>query len=319
MDRGHARPGRSWETGRGLFEKDTLMSFRTWQGDVSGDLSVAGNWKEAAVPIAGDDLSFPPGGGDITAGFAALTGLAMASIDFKPGFAGAAGDDANDVKLTVATAGRFRFAGSGIAYIDLEASQVTPIIEDTAPADVGSHGLYIKGSALTGFVLKKGNVGLAARAGETTNVPAITVSQIDKPLGDCDLTIGAGVDASGSATPDLTVLGGIVTCYATLDALDVHELATFTQALGTWLTADIRGTVYPDAGGSGVTYATTRVHRNGRVENTRDGRAKTMTNLVLNAGSAFLDPDGLIARGSTSIPDGIESILQLQIGKDLTL
>lgn len=293
------------------------MSVRTWQGDVSGDLSVAGNWKEGAVPIAGDDVNFPAGSGDITAGFAALTGLAMASIDFMPGFAGATGDEDNDVKLTVAPGGRFRFAGAGIAYIDLEASAVTPIIEATAEqVEVGFFGLYIKGSALTGFVQKKGIVGLAARGGETASTPSIDVSFIESQIADCQLTIGAGVTFSGSGDPDLTVLGGQVISYATLDRIEVHENAEHTQALGSWNVAEVWGILYPD---SNTTSGTTTVHRNGRIENTRDTRAKTMTSLTLNPGASFIDPDGRITRTATSIPGGFESLLVLQLGKDITL
>lgn len=219
------------------------MANKVWSMTATGNLSTAGNWVPSGVPQDGDDVRFPSGSPSVTAGLTALNAATLSgslnSLVFERGYEGTIGTA--DAPMQV-TCDRCEFWGTGIAYLDLQASAITPQIHDTAAPNPGDRGLYLIGSALTGLVVNGGSVGLAARTGETSTVATVSA------VGDAaDVFLGAGCTVT-----DIVVYRGehIIRCDA--DSLLIYGGQVTTEeaaaietvrTLGGTLIANATGTI----------------------------------------------------------------------------
>lgn len=209
------------------------MAQKTWTGAVSGDWSAAGNWESTAVPIAGDDVRIPAGSPDIDAGLN-QSAVALGDVIVEEGYTGTIGYSTNNVHTYLQIdPDRFEFAGTGEARIDLGAAAIAALVKNAGSGGTGTHGLYLKGTALTSLSVGGGDVGIASVHGSTS-----TVTKVDVVNDSASLTIGEGclfttaaVHAgtatirSGSTLATLNVYGGDVAVEEVSPLLNVNVYA----------------------------------------------------------------------------------------------
>jgi hypothetical protein len=240
---------------------------KTWLLTSTGDLNVSGNWSPSGVPSATDNVRFPAGSPAITASLTSLNTStlsgALGTVVFEEGFTGAVGTSSTNMQFTCT---RFDFSGTGIAYIDLEASSIAPQVFTTAGAGAGSRGLYLKGSALTTLNVEGGSVGIAYRSGETSTVATIRCYGPS-----ADVVAGSGTTLTTfyqtAGTSVIRCAATTVTCYG--GTLKTTEAGAIT-------TLNVRGgIVYPESTGT-----ITTLNAIGGTTNFRNsGAARTVTTL----------------------------------------
>lgn len=123
------------------------MATKIWTGSTDGDLTDTTNWS-GGTPASGDNVIFRPG----TTNYpdenltglnnAALTG-ALAAVIFEKGWTWPVGSSTTALQFSCT---RLDVDSSGVLYIDIEASNIGPQVFGTAPATLGSAGLYLIGS-----------------------------------------------------------------------------------------------------------------------------------------------------------------------------
>jgi hypothetical protein len=265
----------------------------------ANDYNTAENWNTGSVPAATWDVAIL-GKYDVPI----LYGLNQSAISIhefivESGFTSAiGGTDSGYLKLLLG-ADSFKFAGRGTSYIDVGASAINPVINNTASPASGRHGLYWKGTATPNFYLNKGYVGFGVEPGNVAKCDTFHVGYVGNQRSDANLAIGLGaVDVAGSGNPDVVQAGGHVVAQCDIDAVTVFENAgTYTQENGRWTTATLGGgLIYPDGDG---TYVTTNFVGPAELLNTRTLVAKTFTNLnIYHNGATILDPHAKITWGS---------------------
>jgi hypothetical protein len=263
------------------------------------DYNTAENWSTNAVPTASDDVIIPAGAGLILWGLD-QSGVSVNKFRVENGYTGQiGGTDDGYLQLLLDASSEVYIAGSGRKWIDIAASNVDPVIEESASIATGQFGLYLKATAMTDLYIRKGNVAFGIDPDDTTSeCDVFHVSYVSSPSSDANLTIGAGVtDLAGSGDPDVTMVGGVVVSNADVDVLTMEVGSnTYTQAKGKWTTAHIRGgTAYPDRESGNSTFATTNMSGGGKLNNTRTLTTKTFTNVNIYTNDVEIkDPNGNI-------------------------
>lgn len=265
-----------------------------------GSYSTAGNWSPSGVPIAGDSVTLPAGGGSVTTG---LNQSAVAIADFivEEGYTGVIGV-ASSLSYLQINPTRFVFQGTGLAYIDLGASAISPLVLDTATASTGLRGLYLKGSALATLAVQKGKVGLAVLTGETSTVATVRVGHRGNVTGDASVWLGSGVTLT---TWQQTGGDNVINCAATtLTGEDGQVRTEGTGAIGT-INAD-GATIFPNSTGT-ITTLTRSGGAAGTssVNFTRCNLARTVSTLTQQPGMTVIyDPAVLTitTRAAPSVP-----------------
>ena len=263
------------------------MANKLWLGNDSGnegDLNVAANYTPSGVPAAGDNLLFPAGAPAVTGSLTALNNStlsgALGVVQFAEGFANAVASSTENMQFGC---WRLHFAGSGVAFLDITASAIGPEIRKTAPAQAGSYGLYLIGSAMTTLNLIGGSVAIAGRITETATVATIRI------VGDsARVLIGSGVSLTTlyqtegesllhAAATTVTVYGGTFRSFevGAITTLNVYGGNAFPESTGLLTTCNCEG---------------------GTTDFTGSGDARTVTNLKQNPGAALIyEPNGLTA------------------------
>src|SRR6185369_2508006 len=128
------------------------MANKIWLSTANGNLSTAANWSGGTVPVSGDNVRFPAGSPDVTAGLTALNNStlsgALAAVIFEDGNTMNVGSSAAPMQFSCTRLQGF-FNG-GQQFFDLEASNITPHLK-AGSASTGQFGIYIKGSNLLGL------------------------------------------------------------------------------------------------------------------------------------------------------------------------
>ena len=246
------------------------MANKTWSLTSSGDLNVAGNWSPSGVPAATDNIRFPAGSPSVTASLTALNtatlGGSLGSVIFEDGYTGTVGTSAINMQFTCTL---FNFSGTGIAYIDLQASAIAPQVFNAASAPSSSRGLYLIGSALTTLNVEGGAVGVAFRSGETATVATIRCAGSTADLG-----VGSGTSLT---TFYQTAGNSIIHCAATTVSSYGGTLKT-TEA-GAITTVNVKGGIaYLESTGT----ITTLNADGGTTNMLNSGAARTVTTLSQN-------------------------------------
>lgn len=253
------------------------MAIREWLGSADGDVGNTANWSGGAVPTTGDTVRITPRATmyAISDGLADLTGVALAAFIVEPGFTKALATETAYLQITASS---FEYAGTGLAYIDLEASNIDAEIFATASPATGRRGLYLKGSNLATVTVAAGAVGIAARSGETSTAAAIRM------LGDAaSVWAGSGVTLT---TWQQRGGSGRLRCAATNVICDGGELTTEETGAITNVYAN-KGRIVPNSSGT----ITDLYVNGGTVDFTRSGQARTVTDHVHNSGTIIYDPD----------------------------
>lgn len=214
---------------------------KRWIGNIgtAGDYSVAANWSPSGVPLVTDHVRIPAGSYAITAGLN-QSAVALGSFIVEQGYAAAiAGLTAGVPAYLQVNAGRFEFAGSAAAYIDLGSSACSPRILETYSPGTGLRGLYLKGSALAALDVLGGSVGIAVNHGEASTLDRAHVAG-------GSLWLGAGVVAD-----TLDVDDGEVRVRCDLAELNLVKGGTvYTEEDAAIDQANVHaGTFYPNASG----------------------------------------------------------------------
>lgn len=127
------------------------------------------------IPLATDHVRLPAGGGPIGVSGLDQASVALGSFVIETGWRSAIGS--SSLRLRINT-GSFvcRASGSASLYIDLTTSAISPQVYDTPVSQTpGVLGLYLVGSALADLLVYKGQVGLAAQAGDLTALDRVRV------------------------------------------------------------------------------------------------------------------------------------------------
>ena len=249
------------------------MADKKWVG-TTGDLNTAGNWSPSGVPSSGDNVYFPAGSPSVTASLDALKtatlGGALAIVEFEDGYTGTVGTSSSYMQFTCTS---LKFSGTGQAWLNLEASAISPEIRKTAiPASAASRGLYLRGSALaTLSVSGNASVGVAAYGAETSTITTARVVS-----GSASLLLGSGVTVT---TVQVTAGQAEIRCGGT--TLDVQGGNVTTYGTGTWTTVtEDGGTLYPYGTGT----ITTCNLNGGTLDRLTAGQALTITTMNHNGG-----------------------------------
>lgn len=210
-----------------------------WLSTANGNWNTAGNWS-AGLPETGDDISIPADSPAITTipdGDAKA--VALGNVWVEDGYPHPWGD--SDAYFSF-TPGGLIWGGTGLAYIDVNAAAISPLILNTAAkAAPYSAGLFLLGSALVTVQIKGGDVGFAMRAGETATAAAIKLEAANG--GSCQA--GSGV----TLTQWLQTGGdGILGAAATTVSADAGTL--ITRGTGAITTMNNYGaSLYPESTG----------------------------------------------------------------------
>ena len=177
------------------------MATRTWQGGTGGsttDYSVAGNWVEGAVPIAGDAVTIRPNPDgtvyNITAGLN-QAGVAVTSFVIDASYDGDIGASGGYLLLNVTT--DVAINGNGDMFIDCSAAN---LLELSVRMDLSTAGhLYWKGPTVTGAYLHRG-----AMTHVSGTISTCYVSLVDAETQSSDMNL---TWTAGTATA-MVILGG---------------------------------------------------------------------------------------------------------------
>jgi len=273
------------------------MADKIWNGTggTDGDCTDAANWTPSGVPSAADNVrliaTFDQ---NMATNLAGLTGVSLGDFIVEEGYSGTIGTSTADLQITCSS---FEFHGTGLAYIDLEASNITATVHHSASsASVGPRGLYLVGSNLAALVVNNGVVGLAAVHGTSSTAAAVRVSG------------GTLVLGSGCTLTTVTCYGGNVTALADVTTANVYG--------GTFLTGEQAAVTTLNVQGGGVTDGSTGTITTANIEAGRllvkMGVSKTITTVNLNAGGGFIyDPNSVtvtnVAIGDDNFPINIST------------
>jgi len=255
------------------------MADKYWNGTggTDGDVTDAANWTPSGVPSASDNVRLVAAFDQaISSNLDGLTGVSLGDFIVEEGYSGTIGSSTADLEITCSS---FEFNGSGVAYIDLEASNITATVHNSAAAaSVGAFGLYLIGSNLADLVVAGGSVALASVMGTTATAAAVHVSGGSVSLG------------SGCTLTTITAYGGNTTIRANVTNVNGYggTIATKEQAAITTLLLD--GATLDD----GSTGTTTTATVNSGYLAVKAGTSKTISTLNINAGGgASWDPNSV--------------------------
>ncbi len=254
------------------------MATNVWLSTANGNWNTVGNWSLGAVPTTGVHVIIPAGSPSITTmpTGAGITDV-LGNVLVEDGYTGTIGNVDGIVGSTdylSITPANLTFAGSGLAFINVNAAAISPLILNTAAkANPYSAGLFLLGSAFVTVQIKAGDVGIALRPGETATVAAVKLECANG--GSCQagsgLTLNQWLQTGGD---------GLLNAAATLINLDAGTLVT----RGTGAIAGLNvfgGTLYPEATG-----VITTLGMAGGVTDFRSSRAsRTVTTPTISAGA----------------------------------
>lgn len=242
------------------------------------------------IPVATDHVRIPPGYAAISSGLD-QSAIVLGSFVVEEGVTAAIASASAPLRIA---ASRFEFFSTGIAYIDLGATTVSPIIKGTATPDTGKRGLYLTGTALTTLSVAGGYVGLACRGGELATVTAARVTE-----GGGDLVLGVGCTLT-----TLSVAGGKCDLRCAATTVNLAGGTLTTSEAGTITTANVTGgTANLNSTGTITTLNLT----GGNVDMLGCQVARTITTLNHNPrlGSADITYDPAVVTVTTAAaPDG---------------
>jgi hypothetical protein len=208
-------------------------------------------------------------------------------VIFEDGFTGLVGDSTTSMQFTCT---RLDFAGSGQAYIDIEASAISPTIKKTYAAPAGYHGLYLIGSAIATLnVMGNSNVGVAIKETQTSTVTTA------RCIGSATLRLSNGVSLTTAYQTGGTMY---VDCAAT--TVTTYGGKCFTREVGEITTINNRGAeLYPNSIGT----VTTLNADAGVTDFTTSSAARTVTTFKQNPGATVAYDPAVLTITTRSAPD----------------
>lgn len=313
----------------------TLTQTATQAATGPNHLDNAANYSGNALPTAGDDLTFLPGGPDYLYGLTALTSLALGVVRFLGGSGGLpdrTGSTENDPNNYVQYRPRHIEIGSASAIIigdgasapaflrvKVTGATITPIRVMSGSGTSSDASILLSAAAGTAHTLTiVGNsVALAPSPNEVLELSTLRIGtrgpEDSFGASDTDATVTIG---SGVTVATINFYGGTVTSDATFTALRVYD-GVWTQNGGT------PGTV--DASSSAGTYRYSGNASHGAItargvgttiDLTLDSRPFTLANSSVKEGAAFYNPS---RANCTAYSTDKESLAVSDIGNEITI
>lgn len=299
-------------TNGGSNDDQTLSRAATTASSGPKHFDAAGNWSGGAVPggASGQDVYIDNWAADILYGLdQSAMSNALDSLNLSASFtgkiaengaAGAAGDYLQ-IKATVVNIGRHNGygtpAGSGRIKIDLGSTASTVTVDKAAtPADSATGKPAVRllaNNAATVIRVRKGSVGVAIEAGETTTISKIDVDYVSSVTGDANVFIGNGVTIT-----TVNQNGGDVIAQCAITIVNANAGTLLTNGAGAITTLNVAGaTVIANSTGTVTNVNITA----GVVDTLKSAAPRTFTNVKLNSGTFKRDPDVLtLTNGVTS-------------------
>lgn len=270
------------------------------------DYATTENWSGGAVPGSGDDITLRRGSAPLLYGLNAIR--ACTKFTVEEGYQGTIGG-VDGAYLRLNASSIIDLAGTGVSHIDLQNSNVTCAVRQTAPAGPDSYGLYLKGGDLNEIILIRGSVAFGIEGNDTTSeCGTFRVAHDGTVDADVRLTIGQNVSApGGGAITAITMAGGTVTNKATAGVGTVTVTGgSLNYEAGTITTANIYGgRFFPKSSG---TITTANLH-GGFTDFTRSSDARTVTNLKLNPSATLrYDPTTLTTTNNVDADRPVEYV-----------
>jgi hypothetical protein len=268
----------------------TLARTATTANSGPYDLNKTANWDTGALPSAGDDVWIEGAIVKYTLDWSGLGTLASLNITRSQ-----VGDNPADgwgpvymqVRATVVNIGYHHGAGTPAqsSPINLDLGNVASTVN---VFNTGSNGnapaVRIKAdSATTNVLVRKGAVGIAYEAGQTTTIGTLTVSYVSAKATDADVYVGAGVTMT-----TLNQLAGdvIMRCGATTATCEYGTLKT--EGSGTFTALNVSGGVVTSNSSGTITAANVI---KGTLDLTKSSQARTITTPKMGAGGTIkFDP-----------------------------
>ena len=312
------------EAGGGAADDQTIATAITTACSGVGILSLATNWEDAAVPVAGSVVVFPAGttgtlyGHDMTVGGT----VAFAGFIIEAGVTATIGTKDRPLHIDLLYSASYYSAdlrswGAG-TYLEIDNYKTVDITGSGGVAGAGIPGLNITGvldATATGTINVNGgssaSVGLAALNGQTLEVNTVKVTA-------GTVTIGAAVtDKGGSAAFAFTKSGGTTYNYSPLLSMTSTGGTLYQEAGGVTTTfSENGGTTWYNSDGT-LAAATPVVAKGGtlRFDGNTKGRAVTNT-ILLQAGATMRDPGATVTTLAFTLDQcGFEDVT-LAVGKN---
>lgn len=251
------------------------------------------NWSTGALPGggAGEDIFVEDFSGDILFGLD-QSGIAntLTSLNVGKSFTGKIGPNGSagiaaaylQIKATTVNIGQ-HFGpgsplGSGRIKLDLGATASTVNVDAMATAsDSGKPALRLKmDSTSSNLFVNKGDVGLAAEAGETSSIGTVRVAYMTNRANDSDLLIGDGVTFGGTNTINIT--GGDTTLRVAAATVTIQSGTLTKTGSGAITTLNADGGTVTTWGAGTIT----TVNASGSTVNSNS--TGTITNLTITGG-----------------------------------
>jgi hypothetical protein len=267
---------------------------RTWTG---GDATNPNKWDVPANWFPSDN--FPQNNDEVTIGAggeAILDGLDQWAKEFdlfhgEEGFTATIGLPGSPLRFKM-NVDDVLYAGSGTAFIEVEADQVT--INDISPviAACGRGQTGVPGLELRGTTFKKLSFTGAGSLGVGTS-PGDTASRMDEAIVTSagTLQVGPDIQKIAAGAPDVVVAHANATVIVDCDVGEVDaQRGVYRQRNGKWTTATVyKATAY--AAGTG-THGNTYVDAGGKVHVDANDNARTFTDVEIQNGGVWQDPAG---------------------------
>jgi hypothetical protein len=228
------------------------------------------------TPRATEHVKFAPDSASITSATGLdQSGVAIGDFIVEEGYQGSIGSA--DIGYLYIDPDKFEFNGGGSAasYINIMGAAISAKVYNTASAESGSRGLYLRGTAIAVLDVIGGQVGVATNPGETSTVTTVRVMSQG-----ASIWLGSGVTATNlhvyggsarlrcSVTTVIHYSGSIVTEVAS-------ALTTYTQKGGTF--------IYQSSG-----TITTHNFYGGSFDEMQSGLARTISTRNLYAGNGTI-------------------------------
>jgi len=253
-----------------------------------GNWATSASWSPSGVPAYPDNVRIPAGAGNISLGLD-QSAVWLGNITFEKGYTQTVGNSTSYLQIR----GNFTldYAGTGAAYIDIGNSPMSVVnVYDAARAATGYSGLYLKATNLTLLNVVQGQVGIAAKAFETS-----TVTTIRSVGSSASVVVG-----SGCALTTFSQIDGdtVLNCAAT--TVNVYGGTLRTRGIGaiTTMTAE-KGDIFPESTG---TITTINAH-GGTFDFLQSGAARTVTTLNHNPGATVKYDPASLTITNRSAPD----------------
>ena len=282
------------------------MATRIWLGTSSSSYTATGNWADATVPIDDDDVVISAHAVNAITSNLDQSAVSLNSFVVEDGFNHNIGTTSAMLQILLLGDGPtvFKYAGTGtLARIDLGATTLKPEIRNTGTPNAGAYGLELKGTAMAGIDIYKGNVGIGTTADDTTTeVDAIRVMYTDASTraSDATVTIGQHVDeVGGNAIHSIVQTGGTVYCKAAVSTVKVTN-GEYHQLDGVYSLGEFKGNsslfIENDAAG---TIKTTRLWDQSVVQ-ILSNFTQTLSSLSMYPGTTWID-EKFVSTYSTGI------------------